>query len=175
MLRGRSGLQLEEVTSPNGRTRIHRVLQAECIRCCRLARMRRADRPLERFRSGWIPAVTAMRPNRFYGKRLHFSCAIPFVCSHGASSRIPDSVHLVAGTLNFHHPLEQRWTSAVRRVVRTMFLLRYISEAELRQAIQVATNKSERFNEFVQWIAFGGDNVIARIFGMNSASLLQGQ
>lgn len=42
-----------------------------------------------------------------------------------------------------------------------MFLLRYISEVELRQAIQVATNKSERFNEFVQWIAFGGDNVIA--------------
>jgi TnpA family transposase len=47
------------------------------------------------------------------------------------------------------------------RVVRTMFLLRYISEAELRQAIQTATNKSERFNEFVQWISFGGDDVIA--------------
>ena len=46
-------------------------------------------------------------------------------------------------------------------VVRTMFLLRYISEAELRQAIQSATNKSERFNEFVQWISFGGDDVIA--------------
>jgi TnpA family transposase len=46
-------------------------------------------------------------------------------------------------------------------VVRTMFLLRYISEVELRQAIQSATNKSERFNEFVQWISFGGDNVIA--------------
>ena len=46
-------------------------------------------------------------------------------------------------------------------VVRTMFLLRYISEAELRQAIQSATNKSERFIGFVQWISFGGDNVIA--------------
>ena len=42
-----------------------------------------------------------------------------------------------------------------------MFLLRYISEYELRQSIQAATNKSERFNEFVQWISFGGDNVIA--------------
>jgi TnpA family transposase len=47
------------------------------------------------------------------------------------------------------------------RVVRTMFLLRYISEVELRRAIQTATNKSERFNEFVQWISFGGDDVIA--------------
>jgi hypothetical protein len=48
------------------------------------------------------------------------------------------------------------------RVVRTMFLCRYISEAELRQAIQAATNKSERFNEFVQWMAFDGDNVDRR-------------
>jgi TnpA family transposase len=47
------------------------------------------------------------------------------------------------------------------RVARTMFLLRYISEVELRRTIQTATNKSERFNEFVQWISFGGDDVIA--------------
>ena len=53
-----------------------------------------------------------------------------------------------------------------------MFLLRYISEVELRRAIQTATNKSERFNEFVQWISFGGDNVSPRTFAMNSASSL---
>ena len=47
------------------------------------------------------------------------------------------------------------------RVVRTIFLLRYLSDAELRRTIQAATNKSERFNQFVQWISFGGDSVIA--------------
>ena len=47
------------------------------------------------------------------------------------------------------------------RVIRTLFLLRYVSEPELRLTINAATNKSERFNEFVQWISFGGDNVIA--------------
>jgi TnpA family transposase len=47
------------------------------------------------------------------------------------------------------------------RVVRTIFLLRYLSDAELRRAIQAATNKSERFNQFVQWVSFGGDSVIA--------------
>jgi hypothetical protein len=57
-------------------------------------------------------------------------------------------------------------------VVRTMFLLRYVSEVELRQAIQSATNKSERFNEFVQRISFGGDKVIAENVRMNSASSL---
>ena len=47
------------------------------------------------------------------------------------------------------------------RVVRTIFLLRYLSDAELRRTIQAATNKSERFNQFVQWVSFGGDSVIA--------------
>ena len=47
------------------------------------------------------------------------------------------------------------------RVVRTMFLLRYVAEVELRRTILAATNKSGRFNEFVQWISFGTDNLIA--------------
>jgi TnpA family transposase len=40
--------------------------------------------------------------------------------------------------------------------VRTSFLLEYLSDVELRRLIQAATNKSERFNQFVQWVAFGG-------------------
>jgi len=47
------------------------------------------------------------------------------------------------------------------RGVRTLFLLRYIAELDLRHEIQTATTKSERFNKFVQWISFGGDSVIA--------------
>jgi TnpA family transposase len=31
----------------------------------------------------------------------------------------------------------------------------------LRSTIQAATNKSESFNDFVQWLAFGGAGVIA--------------
>ena len=40
-------------------------------------------------------------------------------------------------------------------------LLRYLSNLELRHVINTATAKSERFNKFVQWVAFGGDSVIA--------------
>ena len=47
------------------------------------------------------------------------------------------------------------------RVLRTIFLLRYLSDGELRRTIQAATNKSERFNQFVQWVSFGGHSVIA--------------
>jgi len=46
-------------------------------------------------------------------------------------------------------------------VIRTEFLLKYISSAELRTLIQAATNKSEAFNWFLQWIAFGGDGTIS--------------
>jgi len=47
------------------------------------------------------------------------------------------------------------------RVVRTVFLLQYLTDAELRQTIQAATNKSKAFNRFVQWLFFGGEGIIA--------------
>lgn len=42
------------------------------------------------------------------------------------------------------------------RVQRTLFLLRYISETELRQTIRAETTKIESFNDFLDWISFGG-------------------
>jgi len=46
------------------------------------------------------------------------------------------------------------------RVVRTQFLLQYISDIELRETVQAATCKSEEFNHFVQWIFFYNSGVI---------------
>ena len=40
------------------------------------------------------------------------------------------------------------------RVVRTQFLLEYISDIELRETIQASTCKSEEFNDFIQWVFF---------------------
>lgn len=48
------------------------------------------------------------------------------------------------------------------KVIRTLFLLRYISEYELRQYIHRETNKSEQFNNFVKWVAFHNDGLIAQ-------------
>ena len=41
------------------------------------------------------------------------------------------------------------------RAIRTDFLLRFLSSVELRRVIQAATNKSEPFNRYAQWVAFG--------------------
>lgn len=46
------------------------------------------------------------------------------------------------------------------RVIRTIFLLNYISESKLRRQITAATNKVEAYNGFSKWLFFGGDKVI---------------
>jgi TnpA family transposase len=43
----------------------------------------------------------------------------------------------------------------VGRAVRTMVLLRYLSEPALREQVQKATNKAEAYNGFTKWLHFG--------------------
>jgi len=43
--------------------------------------------------------------------------------------------------------------------IRTDFLLRYLRSIELRRAIGAATNKSELFNRYAQWVAFGSSGL----------------
>ncbi len=47
------------------------------------------------------------------------------------------------------------------RVVRTIFLLQYLSDPHLRQQITDRTNKVEAYNGFAKWLFFGGEGVIA--------------
>lgn len=46
-------------------------------------------------------------------------------------------------------------------MIRTVQLLRYLSDAPLRRRATAATNKVESFNRFSQWIGFGNRGVIA--------------
>ena len=43
------------------------------------------------------------------------------------------------------------------RAVRTIVLLRYLSDPALRDSIAVITNRMEAFHSFAQWLSFGGD------------------
>ncbi|MGW1617015.1 Tn3 family transposase, partial [Streptomyces sp. NPDC002285] len=49
----------------------------------------------------------------------------------------------------------------VGRVIRTVQLLRYLSDPALRRRVTAATNKTEAFNGFSQWLGFGNRGVIA--------------
>jgi Tn3 transposase DDE domain len=48
-------------------------------------------------------------------------------------------------------------------VVRTVFLLQFLSDEKLREVIQSTTNKMEQFNAFCKWLLFGGEGKIADI------------
>lgn len=45
-------------------------------------------------------------------------------------------------------------------VLRTEFLLRYISEVELREDVTAQTNKVESYNGFAKYLYFGGEGII---------------
>ena len=49
---------------------------------------------------------------------------------------------------------------ALGSAVRTLFLLQYISDQELREQITASTNKVESYNGFAKYLFFGGEGVI---------------
>ncbi len=46
-------------------------------------------------------------------------------------------------------------------VVRTVFLLKYISDPKMRAPLTASTNKAEAYNGFSKWLLFGGEGIIA--------------
>lgn len=64
------------------------------------------------------------------------------------------------GTKSRSNPVYQAFRE-LGKVTRTMFMLDYIDDIELRKVIQAATNKSEQFNKFVKLVFFGSEGIIA--------------
>jgi len=63
-----------------------------------------------------------------------------------------------------HESRKNRLYQAFRelgRVLRTLFLLQYLSNSELRKQITAMTNKVESYNGFARWLFFGGEGIIA--------------
>ena len=63
-----------------------------------------------------------------------------------------------------HESRKNRLYQAFRelgRVLRTLFLLQYLSNPELPKQITAMTNKVESYNRFARWLFFGGEGIIA--------------
>lgn len=63
-----------------------------------------------------------------------------------------------------HESRKNRLYQAFRelgRVVRTVFLLQYLSDPAMRKQITEMTNKVEAYNGFAGWLFFGGEGIIA--------------
>jgi TnpA family transposase len=67
----------------------------------------------------------------------------------------PSTVLRKLGSYNRQNRLHRAFRE-LGRVVRTEFLLNWISDLELRRITTGSLNKSEDFNRFTKWVAFGG-------------------
>ena len=92
--------------------------------------------------------------------RRHLKDMLRVVVSIKAGKVAPSTILRRLGTASRKNKLYFAFRE-LGRVIRTRFLLKYISDAELRRTINAATNKSEEFNDFVKWSFFGGDGIIA--------------
>jgi TnpA family transposase len=70
----------------------------------------------------------------------------------------PSTVLRKLGTYSKKNKLYQAFRE-LGLVVRTIFLLNYISDVDLRRTIQEAQNKNEAFNDFVDWLSFGNEGI----------------
>lgn len=60
---------------------------------------------------------------------------------------------------NSHKNRPYRAFRELGRVIRTITLLRYLSDPGLREQITAITNKAEAFHGFSQWLMFGGEMI----------------
>ena len=80
---------------------------------------------------------------------------IQVVLSIQAGRVMPSMLLRKLGTYN-RKSLLYRAFRELGRVERTLFLLRFISSAEVRRVIRAETTKIETYNDFLDWVCFGG-------------------
>nr|WP_245232316.1 Tn3 family transposase [Thiorhodococcus minor] len=85
----------------------------------------------------------------------HWQDMMQVVLSIQAGKILPSTLLRKLGSHSRQNKLNRAFRE-LGRVVRTHFLLRYISEADLRRSIRAETTKVESYNDFLDWIGFGG-------------------
>lgn len=90
----------------------------------------------------------------------HVPDMLRVVLSMQAGKLTPSTMLRRLSSYNQHNRLYQSFRE-LGRVIRTIFLLQYLADVELRRMILVALNKGESYHHFLQWLAFGGERVIA--------------
>lgn len=85
----------------------------------------------------------------------HARDMIQVVLSIQAGWVMPSMLLRRLGTYN-RRSLLYRAFRELGRVERTLFLLRFISSTEIRRVIRAETTKIEAYNDFLDWVSFGG-------------------
>lgn len=91
--------------------------------------------------------------------QTHWQDLMRVVLSIRAGKLMPSTILRKLGSYSRKNRLYQAF-KALGQVIRTLFLLRYISERPLRRQITDCTNKVESYNHFLDWLFFGKEGVI---------------
>ena len=91
--------------------------------------------------------------------RTHWQDLIRVVLSIRAGKLMPSTILRKLGSYSRKNRLYQAF-KALGQVMRTIFLLRYISDRPLRRQITECTNKVEAYHCFIDWLFFGKEGVI---------------
>ncbi len=89
----------------------------------------------------------------------HWQDLMQVVLSIQAGTVLPSTLLQRLGSHSRQSKLYQAFRE-VGRVVRTMFLLEFISNTPLRARIIAETTKIEAYHSFLDWVYFGGDGTI---------------
>lgn len=92
--------------------------------------------------------------------QTHWQDLMRVVLSIKAGKILPSTVLRKLGNYSRKNRLFQAFQE-LGKVVRTTFLLEYIIDLQLRQQISSSTNKVERYNQFNDWITFGGEALLS--------------
>ena len=91
--------------------------------------------------------------------RTHWQDLMRVVLSIQAGKFLPSMLLRKLGSYSRKNRLYQAFRE-LGRVVRTIFLLEYISDRGLRREITACTNIVEGYNHFLDWIFFGKEGII---------------
>ena len=91
--------------------------------------------------------------------QTHWQDLMRVALSIKAGKLMPSTILRKLGTKSRKNKLYQAFRE-LGLVVRTVFLLQYISDQALRQQITACTNVVEGFNQFTHWLFFGKDGMI---------------
>jgi len=91
--------------------------------------------------------------------QTHWQDLMRVALSIKAGKLMPSTILRKLGTKSRRNKLYQAFRE-LGLVVRTVFLLQYISDQAMRQQITACTNVVEGFNQFTHWLFFGKEGVI---------------
>jgi len=90
----------------------------------------------------------------------HWKDMFQVVLSIKAGKIVPSTLLRKLNNYSHKNKLYQAFRE-LGRVIRTIFLLEYISDIEMRQQITSTTNKMESYNGFSKFFSFGGEGIIS--------------